>query len=131
MIEAHRLPGDHGGGSSAEAGHAPAQDCRTIRELLAGQALHTLSPEAAAAVGSHLAACPACRDEHDCLAAVAAHLTRVRDALAHDAGRRQRTGASDRAECHFAAPHGPRRRGPVRAEPPTRLTLSDWVSRIT
>lgn len=131
MIEAHCLTDDRGGDRTAGPRPAPARDCRLIQEFLAGQALNALSPGVARAVSSHLAVCPACRDEHDCLATVAAHLTRVRDALAPTPGRRQRAYPSDQAGRRRTAPHGSRRRGPLQAAPATRLTLSEWVSRTT
>ncbi|MEV0493071.1 anti-sigma factor family protein, partial [Streptomyces atratus] len=43
------------------------QECRTVRELLAGYALNALAPEEATRVCAHLTTCPDCRDEHDCL----------------------------------------------------------------
>ncbi|MET8328265.1 zf-HC2 domain-containing protein [Streptomyces sp. NPDC005181] len=106
------------------------QECCTIRELLAGYALHTLAPEEAAQVCAHLTSCPACRDEHDCLAAVSAHLPLLRDALARDIGRRQQRLVPAPAEgCHTSRPQ-PRRRRPARAILGTPLTLTQLVSRM-
>ncbi|MGW1894687.1 zf-HC2 domain-containing protein [Streptomyces sp. NPDC002004] len=66
---------------------ASLQECRTIRELLAGYALGALAPDDALPVRVHLATCTGCRDEHECLAAVSAHLPLLRAALARDTGR--------------------------------------------
>ncbi|MER5753532.1 zf-HC2 domain-containing protein [Streptomyces sp. NPDC002088] len=82
------------------------QECHTARERLAGYALNALVKEEAGAVTAHLATCSACHDEHYCLAAVAAHLVPLREALA-DASRRPRLG----------------RRRPARTTP---LTLAQW-----
>ncbi|MFF4835112.1 zf-HC2 domain-containing protein [Streptomyces sp. NPDC001315] len=82
------------------------QECHTAREQLAEYALHTLVKEEAGAVTAHLATCSVCHDEHYCLAAVAAHLVPLREALA-DASRRPRRG----------------RRRPGRTTP---LTLAQW-----
>lgn len=90
-----------------------AQDCRTIGDLLEGHALNVLDPGEASAVRAHLAACPGCREEHHCLAAVAAHLSSLRRALADDPGRRP-----------TSLP------GPARAPRAASLTLSQWVSRL-
>lgn len=87
------------------------QECRTIRELLAGHALNTLVPDEARAVSAHLVTCPGCRDEHGCLAAVASHLSLLRDALANDAG-----------------PRPVARRRPACDAKGARLTLSQWVT---
>ncbi|MEU9207316.1 zf-HC2 domain-containing protein [Streptomyces sp. NPDC048415] len=85
---------------------SPLQECHTIRERLAGYALNTLVKEEAGAVTAHLATCSACHDEHYCLAAVAAHLVPLREALT-DESSRARLG----------------RRRPARTTP---LTLSQW-----
>ncbi|MFE9450011.1 zf-HC2 domain-containing protein [Streptomyces sp. NPDC006739] len=84
------------------------QECHAIRERLAGYALHALVTEEAGAVSAHLATCSACQDEHYCLAAVAAHLVPLREALA-DQSRGRRTG----------------RRRPARTTP---LTLAQWAN---
>lgn len=106
------------------------QECRTVHELLAGHALNVLAPHEADAVTAHLANCSTCRDEHDCLATVAAHLSALRIALAGDTDRHRQSalpGASKR-------PHAPRqrvrRRGSTCGSSGTPLTLSQWVSRI-
>ncbi|MGW1894763.1 zf-HC2 domain-containing protein [Streptomyces sp. NPDC002004] len=106
------------------------QECRTIRDLLAGHALNALAPDEASTVGSHLATCHACRDEHDCLAAVAGHLSLLRDALAFDTARRQQTGVPGRTECRHVSRVRPRRRTRARAALAGQLTLSQWVSRL-
>ncbi|GAA3379415.1 hypothetical protein GCM10020367_62850 [Streptomyces sannanensis] len=103
-------------------------ECRTICELLAGYALKTLAPDEASVVGAHLATCDACRDEHDCLAAVAAHLSLLRDALAPDTGRNRSMCAVPQAEHGHALPH---RRRPDRAALTRQITLSQWVSKTT
>ncbi|MFF2411921.1 zf-HC2 domain-containing protein [Streptomyces sp. NPDC058092] len=105
------------------------EECRTIRELLAQHALKILAPDEASAVGAHLAICDTCRNEHDCLAAaVPAHLTLLRDALAGGQGRNRRACAANRAE----RGHGsPRHRTPDRAARTTQITLSQWVSKTT
>ncbi|WP_189189876.1 zf-HC2 domain-containing protein [Streptomyces albiflavescens] len=90
---------------------APSQECGTFRELLAGHALNALTPDESSAVGAHLATCSACRDEHGCLAAVAAHLSLLRDELTSDT---------------YRQPLG--RRRPTRDAQAKRLTLSQWVS---
>ncbi|MGW5212971.1 anti-sigma factor family protein [Streptomyces sp. NPDC004051] len=87
-----------------------ARDCRTIGDLLEGHALNVLDPGEASAVRAHLAGCPGCREEHDCLAAVAAHLSGLRRALADEPGRRGRHAA--------------------RGAPAASLTLAQWVSRL-
>ncbi|MBC2868381.1 zf-HC2 domain-containing protein [Streptomyces mexicanus] len=102
-------------------------ECRTVHDLLAGHALNVLAPEEAAPVSAHLASCSACRDEHDCLAAVAAHLSTLRAALAGEADGRQ-PGPAER-------PHAPRQRhrrnGAARGGSlVASLTLSQWVSRL-
>ncbi|MEV0494077.1 zf-HC2 domain-containing protein [Streptomyces atratus] len=106
------------------------QECRTVRELLAGYALNALAPEEATRVCAHLTTCPDCRDEHDCLAAVSAHLPLLRDALARDTGRRRQTYVPAPAEGHRTARQQPRGRRPARAVPATPLTLSHLVSRL-
>jgi anti-sigma factor RsiW len=105
------------------------QECPTIREQLAGYALNSLSPEDAARVCAHLTTCPACRDEHDCLAAVSAHLPLLRDALACEAGRRQQTHMPTPARGPHWSRQQPNRRRPARAPVATQLTLTQWVSR--
>lgn len=130
MIEARCPTEPRGGETVAASAGAPAQECAAVRELLAGQALNTLPPDEAREVRSHLVVCPACRDELDCLATVAAHLARVRDALAGDAAPRQPTCASDRHAAGRTTPRAGRRPGRHHAGPATRLTLSQWVSRI-
>lgn len=87
------------------------QECGTIRELLAGYALNALAADETTQVRAHLTTCPACRDEHDCLAAVSAHLPLLRDALARDTGRRQHMYVPAPAEgCHTLRPQPRRRR---------------------
>ncbi|MFF9087808.1 zf-HC2 domain-containing protein [Streptomyces sp. NPDC014991] len=109
---------------------APSQDCRTICDLLAGHALNVLEPADASAVGTHLATCSTCRDEHDCLAAVAAHLTSLRDALARRTGRQQLSHMPGLAgPCHRSR-HRHRARGSARGAVAASLTLPQWVSRI-
>ncbi|MEU6477549.1 zf-HC2 domain-containing protein [Streptomyces sp. NPDC047017] len=88
---------------------ASLQECRTVRDLLAGHALNVLAPEEADAVTAHLAGCTQCRDEHDCLAAVAGHLAALR-------AQRPRT------------PRQRRRSGRAAAGP--SLTLSQWVNSL-
>lgn len=105
------------------------QECSTIRELLAGYALNALASEETTRVRAHLTTCPACRDEHDCLAAVSAHLPLLRDALARDPGRRQQIYVPAPAEgCHTPR-HQPRRRRPARGGMARQLTLTQLVSR--
>ncbi|MFE7706705.1 zf-HC2 domain-containing protein [Streptomyces sp. NPDC057486] len=105
------------------------QECSTIRELLAGYALNALASEETAQVRAHLTTCPACRDEHDCLAAVSAHLPLLRDALARDTGRRQHIYVPAPAEGRHTPRHQPRRRRPVRGGTARQLTLTQLVSR--
>lgn len=107
------------------------QECRTICDLLAGHALNVLAPDEASTVGTHLATCSPCRDEHDCLAAVAAHLSTLRDALARDTGRQQQSYVPGPAGCGQAPRRRHHRRSPARVALATPLTLSQWVSRIT
>ncbi|MEU6663168.1 zf-HC2 domain-containing protein [Streptomyces sp. NPDC046821] len=83
------------------------QECHTTRERLADYVLGALPKDEAAAIRTHLATCADCQDEHYCLAAVSAHLTPLKEALAHDSHRRVLG-----------------RRHQVRA---TRLTLAQWV----
>ncbi|MFB6677316.1 zf-HC2 domain-containing protein [Streptomyces sp. NPDC057684] len=64
-------------------------ECHTIRERLADYTLDALAEEEARAVTTHLATCSTCRDEHYCLAAVAAHLVPLRKALADEPERRK------------------------------------------
>ncbi|RFC69765.1 zf-HC2 domain-containing protein [Streptomyces sp. AcE210] len=63
--------------------------CHTIRERLADYTLDALAEDEARAVTTHLATCSTCRDEHYCLAAVAAHLVPLRKALADEPQRRK------------------------------------------
>jgi len=81
----------------------------------------------ASAVEAHLTTCGPCRnDEYDCLAAVPAHLSLLRDALTCGRGANKRTCAANRAECR----HVPiRRRRSARAALATSLTLAQWVRR--
>ncbi|AYN42719.1 zf-HC2 domain-containing protein [Streptomyces dangxiongensis] len=109
---------------------APSQKCRTICDLLAGHALNVLEPADASAVGAHLATCSTCRDEHDCLAAVAAHLTSLRDALARDTGRQRPSYVPGMAGSRHCPRHQHRGRGSARGAVAASLTLSQWVSRI-
>ncbi|GHF93351.1 zf-HC2 domain-containing protein [Streptomyces thermodiastaticus] len=102
-------------------------ECRTVHDLLAGHALNVLAPEEAAPVSAHLATCAACRDEHDCLAAVAAHLSTLRAALAG--------GTDGRHSGPVARPRIPRRRhcrngADGGGSLVSSLTLSQWVSRL-
>ncbi|WP_406466458.1 zf-HC2 domain-containing protein [Streptomyces hirsutus] len=106
-----------------------SQDCRTIGDLLEGHALNVLDPGEASAVRAHLAICPGCRDEHHCLAAVAAHLSSLRTALAHDSGRRQPSYLPGFGCRHGSRPRG-RRHGAARGALAASLTLSQWVSRL-
>ena len=106
------------------------QECRTIRELLSGYALDALAPEEAARVSAHLTTCPACRDEHDCLAAVSAHLPLLRDALARDIGRRQQRYVPAPAESCHTSRQQLRRRRPARSILGTPLTLTQLLSRM-
>lgn len=108
-----------------------SEECRTISELLAGHALNTLTSEEANMVSAHLATCAACRDEHDCLTAVSAHLALLRDALACDAARRQTTYVPGQAACRHASRQQPRRRSSAHAALDTQLTLSQWVTSLT
>ncbi|MFJ1601770.1 zf-HC2 domain-containing protein [Streptomyces sp. NPDC088253] len=104
------------------------EECRTIRGLLAGNERKTLAPAEAGAVRAHLAICNTCRDEYDRLAAVPAHLSLLRDALACGKGRSTRTHAATRPDRGHASP---RHRRPHRANVTMQLTLSQWVSRTT
>lgn len=103
------------------------EECRTARELLAGHALTTLAPEEARAVRAHLATCDTCRDDHDSLASVPAHLSLLRDALACGKGPHTQPCADTRDACRHASP---RRRRPYRSAVTRQITLSQWVSRI-
>ncbi|MEV0696197.1 zf-HC2 domain-containing protein [Streptomyces sp. NPDC050388] len=105
----------------------PSQDCRAIGDLLEGHALDVLEPGQAGAVRAHLAACAGCREEHHCLAAVAAHLAPLRAALAYGAGRRRPGGGSAAAGGRVGARRRRRRHGAARAG---SLTLAQWVSRL-
>lgn len=107
-----------------------SQDCRTIGDLLEGHALDVLDPGETSAVRAHLATCPDCRDEHHCLAAVAAHLSCLRQALACDPGRQQPSYLSGAAGCRHGSRHRRRRHGAARGAPAASLTLSQWVSRL-
>ncbi|WP_333773419.1 zf-HC2 domain-containing protein [Streptomyces sp. IBSBF 3136] len=100
---------------------ASLEDCRAYRDLLAGHALKLLTPQEAAAVVPHLAECPACRDEYDCLAAVAGHLSTLREALTDD--------GSERRPRH-PSPQRCRRSGSARKALAGSLTLSQWVDRM-
>ncbi|MFD4548573.1 zf-HC2 domain-containing protein [Streptomyces sp. NPDC058466] len=102
--------------------------CRTIHERLTGHELKTPAPDEASAVRAHLATCATCRDEYDCLSAVPAHLSLLRDALACDKRRNTRTHAATGAD--FSHASAPRRR-PHRATLTTQLTLSQWVTKTT
>ncbi|MET7354815.1 zf-HC2 domain-containing protein [Streptomyces mirabilis] len=104
------------------------EECRTIRELLAGSERKSLAPDEAGAVRAHLATCHTCRGEHDRLVAVPAHLSLLRDALACGKGRSTRTHAATRSDRGHASP---RHRRPHRANLTMQLTLSQWVSRTT
>ncbi|MER5903510.1 zf-HC2 domain-containing protein [Streptomyces mirabilis] len=104
------------------------EECRTIRELLAGSERKTLAPDEAGAVRAHLATCHTCRGEYDRLVAVPAHLSLLRDALACGKGRNTRTHAATRPDRGHASP---RHRRPHRANLTRQLTLSQWVSRTT
>ncbi|WP_081235568.1 anti-sigma factor family protein [Streptomyces viridosporus] len=108
----------------------PSQDCRTIGDLLEGHALNVLEPGEASAVRAHLATCPDCRDEHHCLAAVAAHLSSLRKALAYDPGRQHPSHLPGPARCRHGSRHRRRRHSAARGAPATSLTLSQWVSRL-
>ncbi|WP_406466428.1 zf-HC2 domain-containing protein [Streptomyces hirsutus] len=106
-----------------------SQDCRTIGDLLEGHALNVLDPGEASAVRAHLAICAGCRDEHHCLAVVAAHLSSLRTALAHDPGRRQPSYLPGFG-CRHGSRHRGRRHGAARGALAASLTLSQWVSRL-
>ncbi|MDX2591118.1 MULTISPECIES: zf-HC2 domain-containing protein [Streptomyces] len=100
---------------------ASLEDCRAYRDLLAGHALKLLTPPEAAAVVPHLAVCAACRDEYDCLAAVAGHLATLREALTDDGSERRPRHRPER-RC--------RRDGSARKSLAGSLTLSQWVDRM-
>ncbi|MCZ1000825.1 zf-HC2 domain-containing protein [Streptomyces mirabilis] len=104
------------------------KECRTIRELLAGSERKTLAPDETGAVRAHLATCQTCRGEYDRLAAVPAHLSLLRDALACGKGRSTRTHAGTRPDRGHSSP---RHRRPHRASLTMQLTLPQWVSRTT
>ncbi|MFF4354733.1 zf-HC2 domain-containing protein [Streptomyces sp. NPDC001530] len=104
------------------------EECRTIRELLAGHELKTLALDEASAVRAHLATCNTCRDEYDCLTALPAHLSLLRDALACGKVPNTRTHAGTRADSSHASP---RHRRPHRATLTMQLTLSQWVTKTT
>ncbi|MFE2585458.1 zf-HC2 domain-containing protein [Streptomyces sp. NPDC059378] len=88
-------------------------ECRAVHDLLAEHALQLLAPEQADSVVAHLDACTACRDEYHCLAAVAGHLSSLREALAPRLCPRQRHGRGSAARAWS-----------------TSLTLSQWVDRM-
>ncbi|MER7688949.1 zf-HC2 domain-containing protein [Streptomyces sp. NPDC097610] len=104
------------------------EECRRIRELLAVGERKTLAPDEAGAVRAHLATCHTCPDGYDRLAAVPAHLSLLRDALACGNGRNTRTHAGTRSDRGHPSP---RHRRPHRANLTMQLTLSQWVSRTT
>ncbi|MGP3737626.1 zf-HC2 domain-containing protein (plasmid) [Streptomyces sp. GDS52] len=107
-----------------------SRDCRIIGDLLEGHALNVLDPGETSAVRAHLAACAECRDEHHCLAAVAAHLSCLRRALADGPGRARASSPSGAAGCGRGSRHRRRRHGAARGAPAASLTLSQWVSRL-
>ncbi|MBD0420330.1 hypothetical protein H0H10_14460 [Streptomyces sp. TRM S81-3] len=74
----------------------------------------------------HLTSCDAPRDEHDCLAAVAPHLSLLRDALAHGTGQDQQKHGNG-GTVHGHVP--PRRNSAARVALARQLTLAEWVSR--
>ncbi|MFJ9197036.1 hypothetical protein [Streptomyces flaveolus] len=76
----------------------------------------------------HRTACDARRNEHDCLAAVAPHLSLLRDALAHGTGRDQQMHGNGRTVHSHVSP---RRSSSVRVALVRQLTLAEWVSRTT
>ncbi|MGX1547956.1 zf-HC2 domain-containing protein [Streptomyces adustus] len=102
-------------------------ECRAVHDLLAEHALQLLAPEQAASVVAHLGLCTACRDEYHCLAAVAAHLSSLREALAPQLCPQPRShpSGSDRA-----APRQRHGRGSAARAWSTTLTLSQWVDRM-
>ncbi|WP_327434810.1 zf-HC2 domain-containing protein [Streptomyces sp. NBC_01236] len=104
------------------------EECRTIRELLAGNERKSRAPDEASAVRAHLATCNTCWGECDRLAGVPAHLSLLRDALACGKGRNTRTHAATRPDCSHASPC---HRRPHRAALTRQLTLSQWVNRTT
>ncbi|MCZ4101784.1 anti-sigma factor family protein [Streptomyces sp. H39-C1] len=104
------------------------EECRTVCELLAGHALKALAPEEASAVRAHLATCDRCRDKHDVLTSVPAHLSLLRDALACGKGRHTPACAAPRDECRHASP---RRRRPDPSAVTMQITLPQWVSRTS
>ncbi|MCX4785136.1 MULTISPECIES: zf-HC2 domain-containing protein [unclassified Streptomyces] len=121
MIEAHC--------STKMSGEKPVvEECRRIRGLLAKNALEFLAPDEASAVAAHLATCDTCRDERDRRAAVPAHLTLLRDALACGQGRNRRACAATRAERGHGSSRYP---GSDGAAPTTQITLAQWVSKTT
>lgn len=121
MTEAHCLTKNSGEKTAAE-------ECRTIRELLAAHELKTLAPGEASSVRAHLATCDMCRHKHGSLVTVPAHLSLLRDALACGKGRHTRVCAATPDECRHASP---RRRRPGRSPVTRQITLSQWVSKTT
>ncbi|MEV0300868.1 zf-HC2 domain-containing protein [Streptomyces prasinus] len=107
-----------------------SQDCRTIGDLLQGHALNVLDPGEASMVRAHLATCSGCQDEHHCLAAVAAHLSSLRTALACDPGRQQPSYLPGQAGRRHGPRHRRHRHSAARGALATSLTLSQWVSRL-
>ncbi|WP_339134433.1 hypothetical protein WJM95_32960 [Streptomyces sp. f51] len=124
MIEANCLVQTSGGKTAAEK-------IRTMREPLAGHALKPLAPltsDDATGAAAHPATRGICGDDHDRPAAVPAHLSLLRDALARGEDLHARTSTATGAESGQASPH---HRRPFRAAPTTRITLSQWVSKTT
>lgn len=76
----------------------------------------------------HLTTCDARQNEHDCLAAVAPHLSLLRDALAHGTGRDQQMHGNGRTVHSHVSP---RRSSSARVALARQLTLAEWVSRTT
>ncbi|GGJ73181.1 hypothetical protein GCM10010121_099680 [Streptomyces brasiliensis] len=104
-------------------------ECLAFRDLLAGHALHILAPEETNALVPHLAACSTCQDEHHCLAAVAAHLSSLHEALTTGPSPTQRPHLPGSTKSQ-AAPRQRRGSGPARGARTTSLTLSEWVDRM-
>ena len=107
-----------------------SRDCRTIGEQLQGHALDVPDPDETRTVRTHLATCPDCRDEHHCPAAVPAHLSLLRKALAYDPGLQQAAYLPGSAGYRHGARSRGRRHGAARGALATSLTLPQWVSRL-
>ncbi|MCF3129663.1 zf-HC2 domain-containing protein [Streptomyces olivochromogenes] len=107
---------------------SPSHDaCGAFRDVLADHALGLLPPERADAVIAHLGGCGACKDEYDCLAAVAAHLSSLRGALAPHMCPQRRSHPSGSGPATTRQRRG---RGPAGRAWSASLTLSQWVDRM-